>query len=97
MSPEQLTRKSYSHKVDIYSLGVILFELLFPFETQMERIVSLRSLRTLNFPSNFPETDESKLVRAMVSHDPGSRPDASDILKLDFMASEHFRKDSEKF
>ena len=31
MSPEQLERKAYDHKVDIYSLGLILFELLVPF------------------------------------------------------------------
>ncbi|KAL0620164.1 hypothetical protein AAY473_008487 [Plecturocebus cupreus] len=29
---------SYSHKVDIFSLGLILFELLYPFSTQMERV-----------------------------------------------------------
>ena len=29
---------SYNHKVDIYALGLILFELLVPFSTQMERI-----------------------------------------------------------
>lgn len=34
----QLSGNSYSHKVDIYSLGLILFELLFPFSTQMERV-----------------------------------------------------------
>lgn len=41
----QLSGNSYSHKVDIYSLGLILFELLFPFRTQMERVrVSLQTL-----------------------------------------------------
>jgi hypothetical protein len=35
------------------------------------------------------------LVRSMVSHDPEIRPDASEILKKDFMASEHFRRDSD--
>lgn len=34
----QLSGNSYSHKVDIYSLGLILFELLYPFRTQMERV-----------------------------------------------------------
>lgn len=34
----QLSGNSYSHKVDIYSLGLILFELLYPFSTQMERV-----------------------------------------------------------
>ena len=35
MSPEQLQRKPYSHKVDIYSMGLVLLELLVPFTTQV--------------------------------------------------------------
>ena len=34
----QIHGNSYSHKVDIFSLGLILFELLYPFGTQMERV-----------------------------------------------------------
>lgn len=37
MSPEQVSGKKYDHKVDIYSLGVIFFELHYPFSTDMER------------------------------------------------------------
>lgn len=34
----QIHGNNYSHKVDIFSLGLILFELLYPFGTQMERV-----------------------------------------------------------
>ena len=37
MSPEQMNSFQYDHKVDIFSLGVILFELNHPFSTEMER------------------------------------------------------------
>ncbi|XP_016400989.1 eukaryotic translation initiation factor 2-alpha kinase 3-like [Sinocyclocheilus rhinocerous] len=53
MSPEQLSGNSYSHKVDIYSLGLILFELLYPFRTQMERVRTLTEVRALQFPVAF--------------------------------------------
>ncbi|KAG8212795.1 hypothetical protein J437_LFUL019766, partial [Ladona fulva] len=53
MSPEQLMGKPYNYKVDIYSLGLILFELLVPFNTQMERWRTLKDLRDNKFPPNF--------------------------------------------
>ena len=53
MSPEQRARRSYSHKVDIYSLGLILFEMLVPFSTQMERVTVLSDLRKKKFPGHF--------------------------------------------
>lgn len=37
MSPEQMSGKKYNKKVDIFSLGVIFFELHYPFATNMER------------------------------------------------------------
>lgn len=47
----QLSGNSYSHKVDIYSLGLILFELLYPFRTQMERVRV--SFKESSFDSSF--------------------------------------------
>ncbi len=37
MSPELILGKDYNKKVDIFSLGIILFELYHPFTTSMER------------------------------------------------------------
>lgn len=53
MSPEQLDGKHYNYKVDIYSLGFILFELLVVFGTEMERIETLKLLRQHQFPNGF--------------------------------------------
>ncbi len=85
MSPEQLAKKPYNHKVDIYSLGLILFELLVPFSTQMERVNILTDLRSLRFPSHFINKPEYELVSNMLAHEPEKRPEAADILDMDFL------------
>lgn len=53
MSPEQINGQGYNYKVDIYSLGIILFELLTPFCTEMERVAALINLRKSVFPKLF--------------------------------------------
>jgi translation initiation factor 2-alpha kinase 3 len=45
----------YNYKVDIYSLGVILFELLVPFGTDMERSCALVNVRNNKFPIHFQQ------------------------------------------
>jgi len=86
MSPEQLAKKPYNNKVDIYSLGLILYELLVPFSTQMERIHTLTKLRQLEFPAKFKETPEYSLVKTMLDHDPSERPESTAILDMEFLS-----------
>jgi eukaryotic translation initiation factor 2-alpha kinase 3 len=49
MSPELMMGKSYNEKIDVYSLGLIFFELLSPFTTEMERIVNITEAKKFNF------------------------------------------------
>ena len=50
-----MNREPYNQKVDIYAIGIILFELLYPFSTQMERMQSISNVRqeTPVFPKDF--------------------------------------------
>lgn len=64
MSPEQVQGLQYNYKVDIYSLGLIFFELLVVFGTEMERIETLKALRMNIFPGEFAQRfiDEVNLM-----------------------------------
>ncbi|KAM5227990.1 eukaryotic translation initiation factor 2-alpha kinase 3 [Ctenodactylus gundi] len=83
MSPEQIQGNNYSHKVDIFSLGLILFELLYPFSTQMERVRTLSDVRNLKFPPLFTQKypREYMMVQDMLSPCPVARPEATDIIE----------------
>lgn len=83
MSPEQIHGNSYSHKVDIFSLGLILFELLYPFSTQMERVRTLTDVRNLKFPPLFTQKYpcEYMMVQDMLSPSPMERPEATNIIE----------------
>ncbi|XP_032806374.1 eukaryotic translation initiation factor 2-alpha kinase 3 isoform X3 [Petromyzon marinus] len=88
MSPEQLAGRAYSHKVDIFSLGLILFELLCPFGTQMERIKTLSAARNRIFPDPFvtSNVDEHQLVERLLAQDPSLRPEAEEIAQAALFA-----------
>ncbi|XP_064411942.1 interferon-induced, double-stranded RNA-activated protein kinase isoform X2 [Latimeria chalumnae] len=81
MSLEQLQNKQeYDHKVDIFSLGLILFECLWVY-TAMEKRKEWQNIRRGKFIPKFLEQypEESLLIRKMLSDDAQKRPEASQI------------------
>jgi len=71
-SPEQEEGGETSYKSDIYSLGIVCFELMNLFSTQMERNIEINKLRR-------GESDTINLIQNMVSIIPDERPNIFQI------------------
>lgn len=87
MSPEQINGKTYGHKVDIYSLGMILFELFYCFSTQMERVKLLLDVKRQKFPASFKNgyPTETEYISQLLSPNPVDRPSATKILNSELL------------
>lgn len=89
VAPELLSRRNgvrYDAKVDMYSLGIILFEMCMTFSTSMERIRIIDAIRSpsISFPSTFPfsrASHEFKVIHCLLQHDPTKRPSSQELLE----------------
>uniref|UniRef100_A0A8C2K023 Eukaryotic translation initiation factor 2-alpha kinase 1 n=1 Tax=Cyprinus carpio TaxID=7962 RepID=A0A8C2K023_CYPCA len=88
-APEQLEGSHYDSKSDLYSIGVIAFELFQPFGTEMERVHTLGELRQGKIPNmlskNWPLL--AKYITLLTSTDPSMRPSASQLLQSDLFST----------
>ncbi|XP_012065156.1 eIF-2-alpha kinase GCN2 isoform X2 [Jatropha curcas] len=74
-------------KADMYSLGIVFFELWHPFGTAMERHIILSDLKQKgqlppSWVTQFPE--QASLLQRLMSPSPSDRPSATDLLKHAF-------------
>ncbi|KAJ3370346.1 Eukaryotic translation initiation factor 2-alpha kinase [Allomyces arbusculus] len=90
-APEQLRKRPGKYdwhpiKSDIYSLGIILFELFWPFATQMERIMSLQKLKSRaralppDFIRQWPQ--HAALVLWLTAENPALRPTPGELMAV---------------
>jgi serine/threonine protein kinase len=83
-APEQESKRGeYSSKADVFSLGIVLFELFYIFPTKMERSKVLSDLRAGSLPTGFSESWplEAKTILWMMSPGPEARPTADELLR----------------
>ncbi|BEI98202.1 hypothetical protein CcaverHIS631_0305010 [Cutaneotrichosporon cavernicola] len=72
-------------EADMYSLGVIFFEMCYAFKTGMERVNVLGALRSKDvvFPDEWPPSKMPKqreIISLLMCHDPSMRPQATQLL-----------------
>lgn len=102
-APEQLKGSEYNTKCDIYSLGIILFELFQKCDTEMERMKCLNDVRSGIIPDmvqqNWPI--QTQYIEQMTNEVPDNRPSAKDMLSGELYKSKdqvinNMRKEIEK-
>lgn len=77
---------NYTDKVDMYSMGIIFFEMCYPLKTAMERDHVIRGLRERKhtLPPEF-ETPEKALqgsiITSLINHRPSERPNCAELLR----------------
>jgi histidyl-tRNA synthetase len=82
----------YDSKVDMYSLGIVLFEMTYSFGSMHERFEILNRLRlpSIEFPEDLDPATEyhAGVVKQLLEHDPRLRPSAKELLKKEMMSAE---------
>ena len=83
ISPEQETSVNYDEKSDMYSLGIILFELWSKFESSMQRITEITQLRTKHqLPEDFEAPKKvQEIIFWLTEPLPENRPKAFELLQ----------------
>ena len=81
-APETIEKNEYSWFSDIYSLGIILYELLNNFSTVMEKNIEINELRNNSkFTDNISET-EIHFISKLICKTPSKRISTDDILYI---------------
>lgn len=84
---------TYDEKIDMYSLGIIFFEMCYQLGTGMERAMILNNLRLVEvrFPTDFSarKTTERQIIRQLLDHTASKRPGAAELLQSGLIPVEH--------
>eukprot|EP01127_Copromyxa_protea_P006669 TRINITY_DN16670_c0_g1_i1.p1 TRINITY_DN16670_c0_g1~~TRINITY_DN16670_c0_g1_i1.p1 ORF type:complete len:610 (-),score=88.89 TRINITY_DN16670_c0_g1_i1:41-1870(-) len=84
-APEQIRGQDYGQKVDIYSLGIVCFEMHWIFYSKHQRAKLVMDLKErAELPATFSEQypTQEKLILSMTNFDPEKRPDSNELVRL---------------
>lgn len=82
---------NYTSKVDMYSLGIMFFEMCSPPMLGMERALLLEDLRRPHptLPSDFDSgTAQADIILSLLTHNPKERPSSVELLKSNKLPDE---------
>ena len=76
---------AYTEKVDMYSLGIIFFEMCFPLPTAMERIHVINQLRLKEHSlphdlQTIQKQSQGEIITWLIKHKPSERPSSAELL-----------------
>lgn len=82
----------------MYSLGIIFFEMCYPFKTAMERVHILTAVRqpSISFPPGWGpnhKSNEKEIIRRLLAHDPAARFKATELLRSPLLPTPEKRKE----
>ncbi|SCM09289.1 GCN2 alpha-related protein kinase, putative [Plasmodium chabaudi adami] len=89
MSPEQINGEHFDQKADIFSLGVVFFEMFHePFSTSMERSIVLSNLLKCIYPESIRSDNKIfQFLLSLLEIDPQKRLSAYSLLHENFFFS----------
>ena len=86
MSPEQCNEEGYNEKSDIWSVGVIIYEMAnlappFTANNHLSLALKIRDGNYKRIPSTYSE-ELMRVIRWMLKNDSAARPNVEDLLNL---------------